>query len=110
MLDELEFAVSSVRVGGTHVVRVFGELDLYTAPELREELDDLPSGVDGVQVDLTNVTFVDSAGLAVLVAAARPLRAAGGTMSLVVDDPRVLRVLEVTGLDRYFEIVAAPLA
>jgi anti-anti-sigma regulatory factor len=45
VLDELEFAVSSVRVGGTHVVRVFGELDLYTAPELREELDDLPSGV-----------------------------------------------------------------
>ena len=105
VFDEVEFSVTSVQTGeGVWAVAVGGELDLYTAPEVRDELAALPEDAGDVVVDLTTMTFVDSAGIAALLVAARRLRACGGTMTLVVDDPRVLRVLEVTGLDRYFEV------
>jgi anti-sigma B factor antagonist len=105
MQELVEFKVSSVRVGPwAHKLRIDGELDLYTAPDVREELAGLSDEVRHVLVDLTQLSFMDSAGLATLVAGARRLRKRDGSMLLVVADPSVLRVLEVTGLDQYFEI------
>ena len=57
-----------------------------------------------VIVDLTGVTFIDSAGLGVLVREAKRLSALGGTCVLVADDPRILRIFEITGLGRMFGI------
>jgi anti-sigma B factor antagonist len=110
VFDDVGFSVTSVQTGeGAWALAVGGELDLYSAPELRDELAALPEDARCLVVDLTAMTFVDSAGIAALLVAARRLRAHGGTMTLVVEDPRVLRVLEVTGLDRYFEIRATGL-
>jgi anti-sigma B factor antagonist len=105
VVDEIEFSVASLQTGADAVtVKIAGELDLYTAPDVRDELAALPAEARRVAVDLTELTFVDSAGIAALLVAARRLRARGGVMTLVVEDPRVLRVLEVSGLDRYFAI------
>jgi anti-sigma B factor antagonist len=85
-------------------VRVAGDLDLYTAPGVATAFEELPDGVRHVLADLSALAFVDSAGISTLLAAERRLRAAGGSLAILVDDLRVLRVLEVTGLDRYLSI------
>jgi anti-sigma B factor antagonist len=100
-----EFGVSSAGLGGrAYSVRVEGELDLYTAPDVRDALASLPPESRHVLVDLSQLSFLDSAGLGMLLSAARRLRARGGTMMLLVDDSRILRVLEVTGLAGDFDI------
>ena len=83
------------------VVAVNGEIDRWTAPRLREELVTLiGDGVSRVVVDLDQVDFLDSTALGVMVGAHKRLVAAGGGLLLVCSKPRILRVLEVTGLDR----------
>jgi anti-sigma B factor antagonist len=105
MNDLIQFSVSSSRIGGQAFgLRIDGELDLYTAPEVHEELASIPSDVRFVLADLTGLSFMDSAGMATLLTVARVLAKRRGGMMLVVDDSSVLRVLQVTGLDRYFEI------
>jgi anti-sigma B factor antagonist len=100
-----EFEVRTLRLGpGAAVVRVAGDLDLYTAPGVATAFEELPDGVRHVLADLSALAFVDSAGISTLLAAERRLRAAGGSLAILVDDLRVLRVLEVTGLDRYLSI------
>jgi anti-anti-sigma factor len=105
MNDLIQFSVSSSRIGRQALgVRIDGELDLHTAREVHEELASIPPDVRFVRADLTGLSFMDSAGMATLLAAARTLAKRGGTMVLVVDDASVLRVLHVTGLDQCFEI------
>jgi anti-sigma B factor antagonist len=105
MNDLVPFNVSSSRIGRQALgLRIDGELDLYTAPEVREELAAIPREVRYVLVDLTGLLFLDSTGMQILLTTARLLAKRNGTMMLVVGDRIVLRVLEVTGLDRYFEI------
>jgi anti-sigma B factor antagonist len=105
MNELMQFNVSSSRIGPQALgLRIDGELDLYTAPEVHKALGTLPVGVRDVLVDLTRLTFMDSVGMATLFRGARGLAERSGTMVLVVGDRTVLRALEVTGLDRYFEI------
>jgi anti-sigma B factor antagonist len=105
MHELVQFNVSSSRISRQALaVCIDGDLDLYTAHELDEELAAIPVGVRHVLVDLTGLSFMDSSGMATLLTAARRLAKRCGTMTLVVGDRSVLRVLEVTGLDRYFEI------
>jgi anti-sigma B factor antagonist len=100
-----EFVVTTLELEpGSAVVKIAGDLDLYTAPEAAEALATLPAGARHVLADLTELSFVDSAGISTLLAAERRLRGRGGSLTLLVDDLRVLRVLEVTGLDRYLAI------
>jgi anti-sigma B factor antagonist len=105
MHELVQFNVSSSRISRQALaVSIDGDLDLYTAREVHEELAAIPAGVRHVLVDLTGLSFMDSAGMATLLTAARQLAKRSGTMTLVVGDRSVLRALEVTGLDRYFEI------
>jgi anti-sigma B factor antagonist len=72
---------------------------------VREKLADvLELGGRRILVDLTGVSFMDSTALGVLVETARTLQSSGGQMVLVADDPRVTRVIEITGLARVFRI------
>jgi anti-sigma B factor antagonist len=98
--------VSVSRFGNdSFVVAAGGELDLHTTGLLRDRLDDvLDAGGRRILVDLTGVSFMDSTALGVLVAAAGALRSSGGHLVLVADDPRVTRVIEITGLERVFRI------
>lgn len=82
-----------------------GELDAFTADELRDELEALRErGGRQVIVDLVSVTFIDSAGLGMLLAQADRLSADGGALVIVSEDPRTLRILEVTGAARQVRI------
>jgi anti-sigma B factor antagonist len=88
-----------------YVVSVSGELDIATAGRLGDELGRTSErSARRVIVDLVGVTFIDSVALGVLTEEARRLRASGGSCIVVSQDPRILRVFEITGLDRIFRI------
>ena len=85
------------------VLRVTGEVDLYTAPALRERIRELAArGTVHLIADLTQVDFLDSTGLGALVGGLKRLREDGGSLALVITTPRVLRVFQVTGLTKAF--------
>ena len=89
---------------GTFVVTASGELDVWSAAMLDEELE-RTRGRDGsgaLIVDLTSVPLIDSVVLGVLARHAKQLRAAGRELVLVTDDPRTVRVIEITGLGYLF--------
>jgi anti-sigma B factor antagonist len=105
----LEFVISSRRLAkGTFVVAVGGEVDLYTAPELERALaGPLAEGTARLVVDLSEATFVDSTALHVILRAARQLDRESGELIVVVPDPSVRKVFEITGLDRFFAVVSS---
>jgi anti-sigma B factor antagonist len=87
------------------VLAVSGEVDVYTAPRLREKLVELVSaGHRQVVVDLDGVEFLDSTGLGVLVGGLKRLRSHEGDLALVCTQPRILKVFEITGLTKAFSI------
>lgn len=93
--------------GDVPVLAVAGEIDVYTAPKLREQLLELShAGKTTVVADLTDVSFVDSTGLGVLVSGLKRFREAGGDLRLVVTQPQILKVLEITGLSTVFAVHA----
>jgi anti-sigma B factor antagonist len=99
------FAVDVRHVKGRSVVALTGELDLATAPELRERLGLLSEeGENEVTLDLTDLDFVDSTGLSVFVMAFNRAQAGGG--SLIIRNPSspVMRIFEITGLTSVFTI------
>ena len=100
-----EFDVEAEQRGGTRVVTVRGEVDVATAPTLGEALDAaLDEGSGPVVVDLSGVTFIDSTGLGVLIAVRKRCLDSGRELRVVVSDPRILKVFEITGLDDLFAI------
>lgn len=83
------------------VIEASGEVDLATVPALREAISEqVAAGRTNLLLDLRAVTFLDSTGLGVLVGAAKKARGAGGSLRLVCDNARVLRLLRITGLDK----------
>ncbi len=89
----------------TVVVALREKADLRSARSVREALDAAVSaGARTLIVDLTGVTFVDSMMLSVLLRASRAMQARGDELRLVVDDPRVRRLFELTLLDRALRI------
>jgi anti-anti-sigma factor len=83
------------------VVTVCGELDVATVPGLGDELARvLNEGAQELVVDLLAVPFVDSVALGLLVETSRRMAARGGVFRIVCDDRRIVRIIEITGLDR----------
>lgn len=101
----MDLDITTSQGGARTVVRVAGEIDVYTVPALRDRLDAvIDRGEHDLVVDLSEVTFMDSTGLGVLVGRLKLIRAAGGSMRLVSAQDRVLKVFAITGLDKVFEI------
>jgi anti-sigma B factor antagonist len=102
------FRVSGELAGdGLGVVALSGEVDIYTSPQFKEcMLGLLDNGVYRLVVDLSDVTFIDSTALGVLIGGVRRVHSAGGAIALVVTSRPVERVLSITGLDRVFTIHA----
>ncbi|HEX6231438.1 MAG TPA: STAS domain-containing protein [Actinomycetota bacterium] len=101
----IELQLDSRVEGIWTILDVAGEVDLSTAPSLRDELNSLvESGTRKLVVNLEQVGFMDSSGLGVLVAGLKRLKEAGGEMALVCRDGPTLKVLAITGLDRVFPI------
>lgn len=98
MANELELTVESEH--GSHVtLRVSGELDAATAPQLREKLHELVGQLYGVIVlDLGPVDFIDSSALGVILSAWKLMKAQDGALVIVSPHPRITRIFEITGL------------
>lgn len=90
---------------GRHVIAVTGEIDLYTAPDLKQLLTQvIEGGATGVVIDLSGTTFLDSTGLGVLIGALKRLRSRDGALAVVNVDDSIARTFEITGLDQIFTI------
>jgi anti-sigma B factor antagonist len=88
-----------------HVVAVTGEIDLFTAPELKAVLSEaVEAGRTRIVVDLTETSFLDSTALGVLIGAVKRLRSRDGVLTIVNTDPNIAKTFEITGLDQIFTI------
>jgi anti-anti-sigma factor len=94
----MESLVVSVESNQPGIVRLDGEIDLYTIPRLEAAFAEVLSAGAPVSVDMANVTFIDSSGLHFLARVASSLNGTG-PLSLVNVSPRVLRVMEIVGMD-----------
>jgi len=89
-------------------VKLSGEVDVYTSPRVRTAmLSLLDSGCSSLIVDLSEVDYLDSSGLGILVAGLKRAREHSGEVFLVSPKPRIVHVLEVTGLDKVFRILGS---
>jgi anti-sigma B factor antagonist len=90
------------------VLRVFGEVDVATAPALRDPLLALARRQSSFGiVDMTEVSFIDSTGLSALVTARKRLQTEGCELRLVISRPNVRKVFDVTGLSDFFAIYSS---
>ena len=102
----MDLVVHETDQDGWAVVRAVGDLDLTTAPRLREQVVKVvTSGNPRVVLDLQEVDFVDSTGLGVIVGLLKRTRSQGGDLRLVSTRRSLQKVLELTSLD-----LALPLA
>jgi anti-sigma B factor antagonist len=91
--------------GDTSVVSLRGEIDVYTAPRLRQALIDLVSqGATDIVVDMDKVDFLDSTGLGVLVGGLKRVKSNDGDLRLVVTQDRIMKIFDITGLSKVFPI------
>ena len=101
----MDLSVETRHEGEFTIVEVAGEIDVYTAPRLRECLVELADGGHHhVVVDMEKVEFLDSTALGVLVGGLKRLRAQEGSMAIVCTSDRLLKIFRITGLTTVFPI------
>lgn len=101
----MDLTLATKDEGDRTVVEVGGEIDVYTAPKLREQLVDLVNaGRYHLIVDMEGVEFLDSTGLGVLVGGLKRVRAHDGSLRLVCTQERILKIFRITGLTKVFPI------
>lgn len=100
----MDFTLSTRQGRIGTVVEVAGDLDMSTAPELRDRLSQAVEDDARVVVDLTDVGFMDSSGLGVLVVAHKDLRARNGWLALAGLRRPVRMVLSITSVDRVIDV------
>lgn len=100
----LRFETRTPREGVT-VIALGGEVDVYTSPRLKQEMvDQLSRGTRHLVLDLNGVEYLDSTGLGVLIGGLKRTRERSGDLRLICDNIRILRIFEITGLTKIFEI------
>ena len=91
--------------GEFEIIDVDGEIDVYTAPRLREALVDLVAkGRHNLIIDVERVEFLDSTGLGVLVGGLKRVRSHDGSLDVVCTQDRLLKIFRITGLTKVFGI------
>lgn len=101
----MDLSVSTREEAGRTIVEVGGEIDVYSAPTLRDRLNGLVAeGHHDLVVDMQGVEFLDSTGLGVLVGGLKRVRTHNGSLHLVCSQERVLKVFRITGLTKVFAI------
>ena len=96
--------ISTAEADGRSFVAVEGDCDVHTSGALREAVKNAQAATGDVVIDLAGVDFMDSTGLGVLVGALTRSREAGTTLELARPGERVLRLLQLTGLDQQFTV------
>ena len=100
--------VRTTESGTTSILAVEGEVDAHTAPQLKSAIGvALDRGATELIVDLDQVIFMDSTGLGVLVGGLKRLREVGGELRIVCTRRPILRILEITGLDKVIPLYSA---
>ena len=102
----MNFDIKTEQLGDdAFIISLSGEVDLYTAPDFKQQLlQAISDGAKQVIVDFSETTFIDSTTLGVLVGGVKRLRPNGGQLSLVCSDRNITKIFEITGLDRVFTI------
>ena len=102
----MNFDIKTERISDdAYVIWLSGEVDLYTAPEFKQQLlEVIGQGGQEVIVDFSGTTFIDSTTLGVLVGGVKRLRTNDGQLSLVCSDRNITKIFEITGLDKVFTI------
>jgi len=104
----MELRTEVSEIAGWTVVNVWGELDIATAPTLRELLIRLVSeGSTRLVLDLEGVDFLDSTGLGTIISALKRARTHGGDLRLVTTQARITRLFEITGLDKAVPLLSS---
>lgn len=87
------------------VITLEGEVDVYTAPQLKQRMASLlDAGARAMVVDLAKVDYLDSTALGVLIGGLKRTKECHGNLLIVCPNSRIRRVFEITGLDRIFEL------
>lgn len=103
----MELTIRTRTDGDFTVVAVGGEIDMFTATELREALHaQLAKNVTKLAIDVNGVEFCDSTGLGVIIGVLRRLRESGGRLVVVCARPQMLKIFQLTGLDTVLDIRA----
>ena len=101
----MDLTLATNEVEGATIIAVGGEIDVYTAPKLRDKITELVGdGHHNLVIDMENVDFLDSTGLGVLVGGLKKVRAHDGTMELICSQDRLLKIFRITGLAKVFTI------
>ena len=101
----MDLTLTTRDAGGKTIVAVGGEIDVYTAPKLRDKIPELVAGgVYDIVIDMEEVEFLDSTGLGVLVGGLKKVRAHDGSLQLVCNQDRLLKIFRITGLAKVFVI------
>jgi len=100
-----ELDVTLENVGGFSLIGLSGEVDVYSAPKLRETIKDLvDDGRYDIVVDLEKVAFLDSTGLGVLVGGLKRVKHHNGELGIICGQEKILRIFRITGLTKVFPI------
>ena len=101
----MELSLTSRTEGDFEIIEVGGEIDVYTAPKLREAIvSAVDAGHTHLIIDVQKVEFLDSTGLGVLVGALKRVRADSGSLDIVCTQERILKIFRITGLTKVFPI------
>ena len=101
----MDLTLATREEDGRAIVAVGGEIDVYTAPKLRDQITELVSGGSyNIVIDLEAVEFLDSTGLGVLVGGLKKVRAHDGSLELICSQERLLKIFRITGLAKVFVI------
>jgi anti-sigma B factor antagonist len=103
--DVVDLSLETRHTDDVTIVSVGGEIDVYTAPKLRDKVTELVGeGHYQLVIDMENVEFLDSTGLGVLVGGLKKVRAHDGSMEIVCNQDRLLKIFRITGLAKVFTI------
>ncbi len=101
----MDLTLETRDVDGRTIVSVGGEIDVYTAPKLRDKITELvAAGTFDIVIDMEAVEFLDSTGLGVLVGGLKKVRAHDGSLHLICNQDRLLKIFRITGLAKVFTI------
>jgi anti-sigma B factor antagonist len=101
----VDLSLETRQEDGHTIIEVGGEIDVYTAPKLRDKITELVgNGNYNLVIDMEKVDFLDSTGLGVLVGGLKKVRAHDGSMRLICNQERLLKIFRITGLTKVFAI------
>jgi anti-sigma B factor antagonist len=101
----MDLELETTQRDGVAVLSLRGEIDVYTAPRMRQAIVDLvDAGSRNIVIDMEKVDFLDSTGLGVLVEGLKRVRTRGGSLSLVVTQDKIVKIFDITGLNKAFPI------